>query len=105
MCLPGQRRNYAGAGQVVKAASGLATLSGTNPTGYEIFNAIFAWEQCKERKEVCCKCGLPRYCLTDLKNRDLRRRNETQSKCIFSQIWLNLEGSCFLNLKKNASPN
>lgn len=104
--MPGQGCDYAGAGQVVQAASGLATLPGTNPTGYEIFNAMFAWGQCKEERS--CKCGLPRFCSTDLKNRDLRRRNETQNNQIafFSdlgklggKLFPQFERECFLQLR------
>lgn len=47
-----------------KTASGLAPLPGTNPIGYEIFNAVFVWEKYNEVKEMSCKGGLTRYCST-----------------------------------------
>lgn len=40
----------------------LSHFARCKPTGCEIFSTTFVWEQCKEGKDVCCKCGLPRYC-------------------------------------------
>lgn len=56
---------------------------------------------------------LLRYCSTDrLKEQEqswpvrLRKRMKTKTiKLYFSQIWVNLEGNCFLSFKENFSSN
>lgn len=88
---------------------GRATLPGANPIGYEIFHTLLYGRNTAKREECVFKGVWPDIAqLIGLKTRDSsgqciygKGMKRKTIKLYFSQIWLNLEGSCFLSLKEN----